>query len=90
MDSIERMLEQFKGWFSQPLFHVGDVEVGLSRNFSTTCAAMRVATLTLIERDIELEGILDEEQRAQLLAIANHCPVHQTLTSQMNIRTRLA
>jgi putative redox protein len=49
-----------------------------------------MATLTLIERDIELEGALDEEQRAQLLAIANRCPVHQTLTSQMNIRTRLA
>lgn len=31
MDSIQRILEQFNGWFSQPLFHVGDVEVGLSR-----------------------------------------------------------
>ena len=31
MDSIERILEQFNRWFSQPLFHVGDVEVGLSR-----------------------------------------------------------
>jgi putative redox protein len=50
----------------------------------------RTGKLTLIERDIELEGVLDQQQRAQLLAMANRCPVHQTLTSQMNIRTTLA
>jgi putative redox protein len=63
-----------------------------SRVHAEDCAACetRIATLTLIERDIELEGVLDKEQRAQLLAIANRCPVHLTLTSQMNIRTRLA
>ena len=49
----------------------------------------RAAMLTLIERDIELEGVLDEEQRGRLLAIANRCPVHLTLTSQINITTRL-
>ena len=63
-----------------------------SRVHAEDCAACetRPATLTLIERDIELEGVLDEEQRARLLAIANRCPVHLTLTSQMDIRTRLA
>jgi putative redox protein len=63
-----------------------------SRVHAEDCAACetRTAALTLIERDIELEGDLDEEQRARLLAIANRCPVHRTLTSQMNIRTRLA
>ena len=68
------------------------VRLRQSRVHAEDCAACetRTATLTLIERDIELEGGLDEEQRAQLLAIANRCPVHQTLTSQMNIRTRLA
>ena len=50
----------------------------------------RTDRLTLIERDIELDGVLDEEQRARLLAIANRCPVHLTLTSQIDIRTRLA
>ncbi len=45
--------------------------------------------LTLIERDIELDGRLDEEQRARLLTIADRCPVHRTLTSQIEIRTRL-
>ena len=63
-----------------------------SRVHAEDCAdcETRPASLTLIERDIELEGILDEEQRARLLAIANRCPVHLTLTSQMDIRTKLA
>jgi putative redox protein len=67
------------------------VRLRQSRVHAEDCAdcETRMATLTLIERDIELEGVLDEEQRAQLLAIANRCPVHLTLTSQMNIRTRL-
>jgi uncharacterized OsmC-like protein/alpha/beta superfamily hydrolase len=43
-----------------------------------------------IERTIELEGELDEAQRARLLEIADKCPVHRTLHSEMEIRTRLA
>jgi putative redox protein len=42
-----------------------------------------------IERDVEPRGDLSAEQRAQLLEIANKCPVHKTLTSEINIRTRL-
>jgi uncharacterized OsmC-like protein len=42
-----------------------------------------------IERDVELHGDLSAEQRAQLLEIANKCPVHKTLRSEINIRTRL-
>ena len=47
------------------------------------------AKLTVIERDIELEGPLDQDQRDRLLAIANRCPVHLTLGSRIEIRTRL-
>ena len=47
------------------------------------------ALLDRIERDVELTGSLSEEQRARLLAIANKCPVHRTLTSEIDIRTRL-
>jgi putative redox protein len=43
----------------------------------------------VIERDIQLDGTLGEDQRARLLAIADRCPVHLTLTSKMEIRTRL-
>ncbi len=42
-----------------------------------------------IERDIELFGPLTDEQRAALLDIADRCPVHRTLTSDIQIHTRL-
>ena len=42
-----------------------------------------------IERDIEFEGALTEEQSSRLLEIAGKCPVHRTLTSEINIRTQL-
>jgi uncharacterized OsmC-like protein len=45
--------------------------------------------LDRIERDVELHGTLSEEQRSRLLEIANKCPVHKTLTSEIEIRTRL-
>jgi len=43
-----------------------------------------------IERVVRLEGALDEAQRAKLLEIANKCPVHRTLHSEVSIATRLA
>ena len=42
-----------------------------------------------IELDIHLTGSLTDEQRAKLMEIADKCPVHQTLTSEINIRTRV-
>jgi putative redox protein len=41
-----------------------------------------------IWREIHLAGPLTEEQRAKLLEIADKCPVHQTLASEINIKTR--
>jgi uncharacterized OsmC-like protein len=41
-----------------------------------------------IERDIQLTGSLTDDQRAKLMEIADKCPVHQTLTSEINIKTR--
>ena len=38
-----------------------------------------------IERALELDGALDEEQRARLREIAHRCPVHRTLTSEIAI-----
>ena len=38
----------------------------------------------------ELEGPLSGEQRTRLLQIADHCPVHRTLTSEVVISTRLS
>ena len=41
-----------------------------------------------IERAIAFEGDLSAEQRAKLLEIADKCPVHRTLKSEVDIRTR--
>lgn len=43
-----------------------------------------------IDRVIELSGNLTQEQREKLLEIANKCPVHRTLTSKIEIATKLA
>lgn len=40
-----------------------------------------------IDRTITLEGALDEEQRKRLMEIADKCPVHRTLESEIDIRT---
>lgn len=42
-----------------------------------------------IERTITLEGALDTGQRQRLLEIADKCPVHRTLESEISIRTAL-
>jgi uncharacterized OsmC-like protein len=50
----------------------------------------REGKLDHIDRAIALHGALDEPQREKLLEIANKCPVHQTLRSEIDIRSRLA
>ena len=42
-----------------------------------------------IERSIALRGDLSEDQRAKLVEIADKCPVHRTLRSEIRINTRL-
>ena len=49
----------------------------------------KVGMLDRIEREIELVGALDDEQRGRLGQIADMCPVHRTLTSEVRIESRL-
>jgi putative redox protein len=44
--------------------------------------------LDRIDVEIELTGSLSETQHAKLMEIAAKCPVHRTLTSEINIRLR--
>ncbi|HZR72962.1 bifunctional alpha/beta hydrolase/OsmC family protein [Bradyrhizobium sp.] len=46
--------------------------------------------LDQIERVIAMEGPLDAEQRKKLIEIADKCPVHRTLTSEVRILTSAA
>ncbi len=43
-----------------------------------------------IERELVIEGNLSAQQRQRLLEIADKCPVHRTLTSEIDIRTTVA
>jgi putative redox protein len=45
--------------------------------------------LDRIDCDLEFSGELTPEQRTRLFEIANRCPVHRTLTSEIDIRARL-
>jgi len=46
--------------------------------------------LDQIDRVIRMDGALDDEQRRKLMEIADKCPVHRTLTSEIRIVTRPA
>jgi putative redox protein len=62
-----------------------------SRIHAQDCAECetREGMLDRIEREIVLEGTLTEEQRRRLLEMADRCPVHRTLKSEIDIRSRL-
>jgi putative redox protein len=67
------------------------VRLSHSRIHAEDCAncETKVGLLDHIESEIDLIGTLSEEQRAKLLEIAQKCPVHRTLTSEIEIRTQL-
>ncbi len=49
----------------------------------------KTGKLDRIEREIELSGALDGEQRMRLFEIADMCPVHRTLQSKIIIKSKL-
>jgi uncharacterized OsmC-like protein len=46
--------------------------------------------LDRIDVEVELTGSLSAEQHARLMDVAAKCPVHRTLTSEINVRLRAA
>jgi uncharacterized OsmC-like protein/alpha-beta hydrolase superfamily lysophospholipase len=65
------------------------VRLGHSRIHAVDCenCETKEGMLDRIDRAITLAGNLNEEQRKRLLQIADKCPVHRTLTSEIDIRT---
>ena len=65
------------------------VRLNHSRIHAADCAdcETKEGMLDRIDRAITLRGTLDAEQRRRLLEIADKCPVHRTLTSEIDIRT---
>ena len=80
------MYARRKGW---PLEAV-TVRLRHSKIHAVDCeeCETREGLLDRIERDIHFSGALSEEQLLKLQEIADKCPVHRTLTSEINIRTR--
>jgi uncharacterized OsmC-like protein/fermentation-respiration switch protein FrsA (DUF1100 family) len=63
-----------------------------SKIYAEDCAECetRAGMLDQIDRTIAMEGALDAEQRKKLMEIADKCPVHRTLTSEIHIVTHAA
>jgi uncharacterized OsmC-like protein len=82
-----RLYADRKRW---PLARVS-VRLRHARIHAEDCAdcETKQGMLDRIERVLELEGTLDAVQRQRLLEIADMCPVHRTLTSEIKIETRL-
>lgn len=82
-----RMYANRKGW---PLDSIR-VTLRHSRIHAEDCAHCETTKgwIGHIDREIELTGALDDSQRQRLMQIADQCPVHQTLTSEIDISTSL-
>jgi uncharacterized OsmC-like protein/pimeloyl-ACP methyl ester carboxylesterase len=63
-----------------------------SKIYAQDCAdcETKAGMLDQIERVITMEGALSAEQRQKLMEIADKCPVHRTLTSEIHIVSRAA
>jgi len=83
-----RMYARRKDW---PLDHVS-VDVTHDKIHAADCehCEAKDGKLDQFRRTIRLEGQLTDEQRARLLEIADKCPVHRTLESEIEIVTKLA
>lgn len=82
-----RMYADRKGW---PLEMV-TVRLGHQKVHAGDCAQCETkdGRIDRIGLDIELEGPLDEPQRRRLLEIAERCPVHRTLESEVMMEASL-
>src|SRR5688572_3812920 len=72
-----RMYANRKNWAIEQI----KVEVDFQRDIQTN--------KTVFQRNIDIVGAIDEEQKTKLLAIANACPIHKTLTNSIDIQTEI-
>jgi putative redox protein len=82
-----RMYSDHKQW---PLDGV-TVKLNHQKIYAADCETCETkeGKLDQIEREIELSGPLDDSQKTRLLQIANRCPVHRTLHSEIIVKSKL-
>lgn len=78
-DRKEIDLKEIKVHLQHSKEHVNDSEQSENKN----------KVLDQIEREIELSGNLTDQERDKLLEIADKCPVHKTLHSEIKVITTL-
>jgi uncharacterized OsmC-like protein len=68
------------------------VSLSHTRIYAADCeeCETKQGILDRIDVEVELTGPLTSEQHAKLMQVAAKCPVHRTLTSEINIRLRSA
>jgi len=81
-----RMYADHKQW---PLRHVA-VRLRHRKVHAEDCEGCETKNgkIDWIDREIAIEGDLTDEQRGRLLEIADRCPVHRTLHSEVKVATR--
>jgi putative redox protein len=82
-----KMYAEHKKW------ELEDVEVHIthSKDHAEDCKQMehKLAKIDVFNREIRLTGNLDVSQRKRMLEIADKCPVHRTLHSDVEVKTRM-
>ena len=82
-----KMYANRKGWDLQNI----EVHTSYDKKHSQDCENCEdpTAKIDTFEREIKLEGNLDEKQIQRILQIADKCPVHKTLHSETQVITKL-
>ena len=67
------------------------MELRHGRDYVSDCEGCedKPMQIEVLAREISLQGDLTDEQRQRLLQIADRCPVHRTLHSELQITTKL-
>lgn len=82
-----RLYADRKGWPLESIT-VGVTHEKVHKEDCEGCKTGR-AKLDVFGRELQLTGPLDEAQRARLVEIADLCPVHRTLESEVGVKTHL-
>jgi putative redox protein len=84
-------LRMYASHKSLPLANV-KVELRHSRDYHKDCESCDAepGKIEVIDREVTLEGDLSEQQQQRLLEIADRCPVHRTLHSELHVNTSLS